>query len=148
MGISLKKFADEMSFIIPSLHREFLKGDKGIKKASVMSISQIVILHFLSEKLQCKMSELAKLLDVTTSAITGMVDRMARSGILKRSRDRSDRRVVYVKITRKGIILITSLMRGRRKRMLGIFKNLTSKERETYLNLVKKIHNVLTGSKI
>ena len=80
MGTSIKKFADEMSAIMPNLHREFLKKQLRITVTSSISFQQIVILNLLSEKGQRKMNEIAKLLSVTTSAATGMVGRMVRAG--------------------------------------------------------------------
>jgi DNA-binding MarR family transcriptional regulator len=49
-----------------------------------------------------KPSELAEILGRSPNSISMLVDRMVRTGLVKRLRDRSDRRVVNVSLTSKG----------------------------------------------
>ncbi len=48
------------------------------------------------------MSRLSELLKVTSSNITGVIDRLERDGIVKRFRSSEDRRVQYIDMTAKG----------------------------------------------
>ena len=143
MGISLKRFADEMSLLMPRLHRELLKGEGKLNAVSAMSFPQMVILQFLSENKSCRMSSLSDILGVTMSAATGIVDRMVKGGLLKRSRDPKDRRVVNVKITKRGKGVITAIVKARQGKMVKIFRNFSPEEREAYLKFVKKIYGIV-----
>jgi DNA-binding MarR family transcriptional regulator len=147
MGMSIKKFANEMSGVIPKLHAAFLRGQLQATMTSATSFQQIVILNLILGRTQCKMSEMAGTLSVTTSAVTGMVDRMVRAGLLKRVRDPADRRIINIRLTTKGKKTINTILKERQKLMTGIFKNFTPKERETYLNIMKKMYAILTKEK-
>ncbi len=146
MGKSLKEFTREMSELMPRFVRVFLSRQSGLmKKSADITMSQIAVLHLLRDIPRCKMSTIAKFLNVTTSAATGTVDRMVRSGLLKRVREAGDRRIINIKLTAKGEKTIDMIFKERQKMMRDIFRHFDPKDREVYLNTVKKIYEVLTG---
>ncbi len=147
MGKTIHKFAQEMSVIMPRMMREFVKRQPRVIATGEISFPQMAILHILKERDRCMMSELAKLFSVTTSAATGIVDRMVRAGYLKRVPDLNDRRIINIRITPKGKRAINAIFRQRQKMMVAVFEHFSSKERETYLNMVKKIYSILTKEK-
>jgi DNA-binding MarR family transcriptional regulator len=55
------------------------------------------------------MNELAKLLGLDKSSITGLVDRAERRGLVERTSSTSDRRAVLVGLTRRGRSLVASV---------------------------------------
>lgn len=144
MGTTIQKFAKEMSVLMPSVHREFLRKQTRVLKTNDISFSQLMILHILKDRRICNMTEIAKMFSITTSAATGIVDRMVRSGLLRRTLDPGDRRVIRIKLTSRGKRTIGLFLRERKKMVIKIFKNFSANERETYLNMVKKIHSILT----
>ena len=146
MGISINKFAKEMAVIIPKVHRGFIRQQSRVLTGEI-SFAQMAILHLLKEHKICKMKDIAKMFSITTSAATGIVDRLVRSGLLKRGADPHDRRVINVKATAKGKKIINSFLRAREKAMVNIFRNFSAGEREVYLNTVKKICAILTRKK-
>lgn len=48
------------------------------------------------------MGQLAERLELTTGAVTGLVDRLERSGLVRRVRDPADRRRVHLECTERG----------------------------------------------
>ena len=144
MGKTIHKFAEEMSVIMPRMTREFVKRQPRIVATGEISFPQMAILHILKERDRCMMSELAKLLSITTSAATGIVDRMVKTGFLKRVPDPNDRRIINVRITPRGERATNAIFRQRQKMMIDVFKHFSSSERETYLGMVKKIYHILT----
>lgn len=73
--------------------------------------------------------ELADLLLVKPHTVVGLIDRMAKLGFLKRSRDSRDRRRILVVLTRKGEQRLSSVakvnwleLRSRRLALPGILK--------------------------
>lgn len=148
MGTSINDFVKEMSVLMPRLARTFLAQQTTmIRKSGDITVPQIAILHLLKDMHKCKMSQIAKFLNITTSAATGIVDRMVRSGFLKRVREAGDRRIINIKLTQKGERTINTIFKEREKMMMDIFKHFTSKEREAYLNTVKKMYGILTRNK-
>lgn len=144
MGKSLYEFGKEMSYILPKFLREILKRQaKALSKGDI-TIPQMIILNLLREKDYCMMSEIAKTLSVTTSAATGIVDRMVKANLLKRVSHEKDRRVINIEITDKGKRIIDDIQKLRYKMMMDIFSKLKPIERERYLETIKKIYRILT----
>ena len=144
MGKAIKEFAEEMSVLMPSLLREFFKRQPRLMTKGEITFAQVAILQILKEKEQCMMSELARLLSVTTSAATGIVERMVKARFLKRVRSPKDRRVIRLRITPKGKRTINTIFKQRQKMMIDIFRNFTPKERETHLKNMKKMYTIMT----
>jgi len=66
-----------------------------------LSVKQVLALFSLDED-DTTTTALAKRVGVTSAAATGMVDRMVDRGLVVRTRNRSDRRVITVQITDRG----------------------------------------------
>jgi len=89
------------------------------------------------------MSELAKVMDVTTAAATGIVDRLVRYGYIVRAYDPKDRRVVNIKLTQKGSDLVKRIGRQRREVTSEVFGKISKEERENYLAIMLHIRDVM-----
>lgn len=76
--------------------------DKGLKKfyqENQLSIPQLTVVTLLSKNDQMKISDLSKEMKVSAAAVSGIVDRLEKSGIVCRERSEIDKRIVYVKLT-------------------------------------------------
>jgi DNA-binding MarR family transcriptional regulator len=81
--------------------RTYLKN--AMSEAGVpITPAQSGILFLLKKKNGQTMSELTQVLSIDNSTLTGLVDRLERSGFVKRSAGRLDRRASHVFITDKG----------------------------------------------
>ena len=49
-------------------------------------------------------------MNVTDSSAGRLIDRLERDGLIERNRNESDRRVIYIKLTKNGDDLITELL--------------------------------------
>ena len=67
-----------------------------------VSMTHLHLLWMLDRHGDLTMSRLAKLLDVSLSNATGLIDRMAERGLVERDRVPEDRRVVIVRISDHG----------------------------------------------
>jgi DNA-binding MarR family transcriptional regulator len=63
-----------------------------------VSSSDLECLDFLNIEGRVTAGRLAELTGLTTGAITGLVDRMEKAGLVRRERDESDRRKVFIAI--------------------------------------------------
>ena len=70
--------------------------------APTLTESQLNVLEFILNHEQVKPSDLTEFLATTPAAITTLMDRMERSGLITRERDTNDRRIVWLKLTTKG----------------------------------------------
>lgn len=134
-----RNFAKEVAAIVPSMHIALARQQpKDLMKGKI-TFSQTVIVQLLSRKKYCKMTDIAKMLDVTKSAVTGFSDRLIKMQIIKRFRSRKDRRIVNVTLTPKGKALAKKLDNFRLKVIAKLFSSLNRKERAQYLHILQKI---------
>ena len=126
--------------LIPKLLRGLRAG---FIAAPQVTTSQMVTLMRIYEKGNTRVGILSKEMRVSAPTITGVIDRLLRNGYLKRTRDKSDRRVVNVELTNKGKQLVEHLFSEINKRWYRILINLTTEERENYLKILRRIVGVL-----
>lgn len=143
-GISLSKFADRVGSIMSVIMRNFLKQQTAKFYQMKVTIPQFAILNFLGTKGDHKMTDMAKFMNVSTAAMTGIVDRLAKYGYVVRKHDPDDRRIVQVKITPKGADLVKKSFQQRRQMIMDMFGRISQKEREDYLRILTHIKDHLT----
>jgi DNA-binding MarR family transcriptional regulator len=80
---------------------------------------------------------------VKKSTMTDMVDRMERDGMAERIRDITDRRVVMVKLTKKGKKVRREFLRKRRAEFQSIFSQLNSGEVRKFVSYLEKASKML-----
>jgi DNA-binding MarR family transcriptional regulator len=74
-----------------------------VANAVGVSSSDLECLDFLNIEGRVTAGRLAELTGLTTGAITGLVDRMEKAGLVRRERDEEDRRKVYIAIVPEAI---------------------------------------------
>jgi DNA-binding MarR family transcriptional regulator len=133
----------ELSKIFPLLIREFAKRQSNFFAKGVLTVPQVVILDYLAERGPCKMNELAKVLNVTMSAVTPIVDKMIKLKLVKRERSTEDRRVVKIIMLNQGKEKLREIREERKNIMNDFFSVLTKSEKYSYVKLLKKVYNNL-----
>ncbi|BDG59280.1 MarR family winged helix-turn-helix transcriptional regulator [Caldinitratiruptor microaerophilus] len=103
-----------------------------------LSLSQRLVLRALSQS-RMQVSDVAATLGVTLSAATGLIDRMARAGLVTRERDRGDRRVVWVRLTQEGRQALAAVDEARRQAVAQAVSRLSSGEVEQLLTLLERV---------
>ncbi len=92
------------------------------------------------------MGDLARRLGVTEKTVTGVVDRLERLGHLHRDRDEGDRRVVRVRLTRRGAFMFQRLNRQVREKLRRGLDLLHPAERETLIHILETLLQRLAAS--
>lgn len=132
---ALMEFADK----VLEISRDFMKYYAEEAYKVKLTLSQIAILDILSRDKESNMSDLARSMNVTTAAITGIVDRLVRDGYVTRVSDPDDRRVIKIKLTSKGIAVVKSSLENKRHMITRIFGVLPKEERDEYLKILTRI---------
>ena len=132
-----------MAELLPSIIREFTKRETHAFARGQISVPQMLILELLQRRSPCIMSELASSLSITTSAVTGLIDRMERAGLVRRVRDPKDRRAIRVETTPKGAAMIREVLRQKERNFQQVLERLPAAKRRTYLQLLEDIYRVL-----
>ena len=146
-NLSLSEFVERVGQIMPVMMREFFRQQSGEFYKLKITMPQFVVMEILSRQPDSKMSELAHFINVTTAAMTGIVDRLVRYGYIKRGNDPEDRRVVRVSLTPKGSKTVTSIVEDRKKHMGRIFGMISQEERREYLKILEHVKESLESNK-
>ena len=139
----LLEFARKMNEVIPAIAQGFARRQANKLFQCKLTLSQILILDFLSQQGETKMTDMANFMQVTTAAMTGLVDRLVRDGYIVRVYDPADRRVIKVKLTPRGNELIKKINNQRRRMVIKIFGQVSEADRQDYLRILLKIKEIL-----
>ncbi len=93
---------------------------------------QFQALLYLVKEEDLTIGELSKRMYLACSTITDLVDRMEKNKMVKRVRDKKDRRVVRVSVLEKGHKIIQKVLTARREYLRDILKDL-SEEQKTFI---------------
>lgn len=130
----------EIGSVYHSLHRSlFYDWSKFMVKG--MSGSQPLILEKLSVNGKHKVTDLAKVLNITSGAVTGLTDRLIANGYVTRKRSEEDRRIVYIEITPEGEKVLKEIQEHRQSIINQYFSVLNEEELQQLLQLYQKVLN-------
>ena len=95
-----------------------------------LTIAQLKSLVYIYSKGRANLRGLAKALDVTPSVVTGIVDRLIMHGVVKRKRegDSTDRRIQWLRITKKGQALLDNLRQQTTRNMSEVLETMSDKD--------------------
>lgn len=142
---SIKETAKVVSSLVPKV---MASVKCSLMFSNDITPQQMVVILSLSEFGRSKVCTLSKRMGVSPPTTTGLVDRLERSGYVKRVRDSSDRRIVFVKLTKRGNKFVEQLKKTIQKRWQKILVHLTREERSAYIMILKKINTALTKESI
>ena len=131
---SVKEAAKEAGVLVPKLMAS-MKGKFFVSEN--ITPQQMVTILQINEIGPCKISRVACRMDVSAPTMTGLVDRLQRSGYVERVKDTEDRRIIYVRITKKGKKIVEQLKKAIQTRWEEVLGYLTDKEREDYIKILK-----------
>ncbi|MDN6900882.1 MarR family transcriptional regulator [Oenococcus sicerae] len=83
--------------------------------------------------------EIAEILDVRPSSITGLVDRLEENDLVDRMPDAADKRITLIKLTKKGHQFLQNKKDEADDLSEEVFAGLSQEEQETLLNLLKRV---------
>jgi len=87
--------------LLRGINKEISKRLVTIVREQKLSIAEISVLMRMNRTPACRATELAAMIGIPTSTVTGILDRLERRGLLKRRRDPNDRRSILIMVTQK-----------------------------------------------
>jgi MarR family 2-MHQ and catechol resistance regulon transcriptional repressor len=125
--------------VLMKAHRTLVRHAKLSTSSHEIGFSDFTILEALLHKGPMLVSEIGRLVHLTSGAITTAVDRLEVRGLVARGSAASDRRATVVTLTREGRALITKVFDRHKANMDAAASSLTSTERHTLIALLKKV---------
>ncbi len=98
-----------------------------------------VVAHLVREKNGMTPVELSRKLLVTAGNITGLIDRMEKSGLVQRIRDTKDRRTIRIQLTEKGRKLASRVIPRHSADIESIFTALNEAEKNQLHKTLDKL---------
>lgn len=139
---TLKELVDRYiatSFSVTTLAGSLIKEQIG----SEITSDQYYTLRHIYQSGSCTSTHLAEVFDVKKSAVTAMTNRMWDKGLIMRTRDENDRRIVYLTLTEQGKELYLML----EKRLYHLVESFISKFDEVeiaqFIKTYEKLNDVL-----
>jgi len=109
------------------------EGNEGITRL------QWVLLRHVSREETCTIGNLAEKFGVRPSTISQMVDRLEKSGLIRRMSDSNDARIRLVELTEKGQELILSMKSKWSKRLTEGLSRFTNDEQKNFLKYLEQL---------
>ncbi|MCU1440655.1 MAG: MarR family transcriptional regulator [Rhodoglobus sp.] len=128
-----------MATAIEDLARLFVR----IPTAQKLSLSTAGALKTLSRRSPMRLADLTASEQVTQPAMTQIVSRLERDGMVERHKDPDDGRAVLVHITDVGIKVIASRQSDRLDQLTRLFERLTEDERTSITSALPALMRVI-----
>jgi DNA-binding MarR family transcriptional regulator len=93
-----------------------------------LTTAQLKSLFFIDNEGITNFTKLAAALGVTSSNVTGIVDRLVEQELVSRKENPEDRRVLLLSVTEKGKTLLSSLRESRVKQISEVLTHLSTEE--------------------
>ena len=131
-----KELAGYFGAIKAKLHR----ADKGNPRTcAVLSVQEAHALLCIGARGQAAMSEIADRLQLSSSSMTAVVDKLEKKKFISRGRQKADRRVVEVRLTRAGRKFYDLVEAAHVQLTEKLLEALSAAEQDTLLTLFRKI---------
>jgi DNA-binding MarR family transcriptional regulator len=130
-----RSFVLEMNEIFMLFGKQFSK----ISLQTDLSPAKYWFLMYLYRKDKATVNDLSNETSITSGATSLAIKSLEAMGHVERIRDKEDRRVVWVSLTRKGKETIEEISHKRAKLCEELLENLTETEKEIFLLIMKKM---------
>ncbi len=144
---NITEFSKEVLNLMPYLVRGMFKKHKDQLGRGQISLPQFLSLDLIDTYGAVKMKDIARELNISLPAATGIIERLHHSGLVRRVANPFDRRVIKIVLTPKGKGVLENTRRVRRRAIEDVFSCLTENERRQYLGILRKLKNAMYGGR-
>ncbi len=137
------EYISQVIMVILHIMRNLRHSGMELLSEVELSYPQILLLYALLENEPCSISELSQRLRITQGVVSRMVERLVEKGIVERTRDKEDRRVVYVSLSQKGRDHAEKMITYHVDRLKRKFLKVKKADRESFLKLLREIDSQL-----
>jgi DNA-binding MarR family transcriptional regulator len=129
-------------FILFSQREFMLNLSRDLNKDNI-SFAQFFLLSFLATAKEITMTDIARKMGHSTAAATGLVDRLEKLGYMERTHAIDDRRKVLVRVTPKGVDLVSRLRTELQGRIADAMQETDSEDASSFFNTYRKLDEVV-----
>ena len=130
---------DEILRALVFLYTENRRVTKEIAARVSLTGPQLTVVKMLEQMGDLSLSELSDAIRAQNSTVTGIIDRMEREGLVDRLRSTEDRRVVLIRLTKKGEALAREVSVEPMEMLRTALDELSGKEQRDLLSILTKL---------
>lgn len=139
-GASVRAEADRLAdFVLFTQRSCILNLSTELNKGNI-SFPQFFLLTYLSSEEYLTMSDIAKKMGHSTAAATGLVDRLEKLSYVERMHAAEDRRKIMVRITAKGVELVSKMRSEIANGLAGMLSGMDEDQAEAVEYTRRAIH--------
>lgn len=134
-------YAQEFGKLWSKMSRD-LKTHMEAELAPALTEGQLAVLELLVPETRMKPSDFLPHLSTTPAAVTTLLDRMEKAGLIERVRDEKDRRIVWVTATAKGEAECIRGVEARKQFLDSYLNRISSHNQQLLVYLLGKVANL------
>lgn len=141
----MENTADKITVL--AFHLQRLMRHTVIEEAELgkdISLPNLEVLGFVAEQKGLTMKELADTLKITAPSATSMANRLVKANLIKRTSDKSNRKLVRLEITKKGKEIYDKNIKRSKKSVTSMLSVLSEKDQKDMLRIYQKLIDSLT----
>ncbi|MFO1485755.1 MAG: MarR family transcriptional regulator [Verrucomicrobiaceae bacterium] len=138
-----KDHAKLADFILFS-QREFLLNLSRELNRDNISFAQFFLLSYLATSKELTMTDIARKMGHSTAAATGLVDRLEKLGYMERTHAIDDRRKVLVRITSRGIELVSRLRDELQNQIADAMSETSSEDAASFMSSYRTLDTAMS----
>lgn len=133
-------FSNYIQLEIYQLVKNCEKCDKVCLSKYDISSSQSYTLMSIPQEGSLSMYEISKIMGIACSSMTRIVNPLVKKGLIQRGTDETDRRIVLINLTKKGLELQAELEKEFNTFFNYVYKNIKPGDLQAILNSMKKVN--------
>lgn len=141
-----KDHAKLADFILFSQREFLLNLSKELNRDNI-SFAQFFLLSYLSSSKELTMTDIARKMGHSTAAATGLVDRLEKLGYMERTHAVDDRRKVLVRVTSKGLDLVSRLRNELQQQIAEAMTETEASDAASFMTSYRSLDTTAAGSK-
>lgn len=138
----VSRYIDKLDEMLPHMVRR-MHQEMAQSLQEGITANQFFVMKMIADRGQMTVSEVAEAFSVSLSAVTSLVDRLYKGGMVERRRSEDDRRVVRLELTEEGRNMVNTCQAGRRRVIQRYISRLEEKELEFMIEIYEKIVSMM-----
>lgn len=131
--------------IVKALNQQFKKQFHQFAGGQELTVPQLFLLRHLVHFGPSSISDLAEHLSLANSTVSGIVDRLERDGFVRRTRDKVDRRLVYVHLTEHAESFRLQVSEFQNRFLMQLLDGVDENDLQDMLRSFRKLHDIIKG---
>jgi DNA-binding MarR family transcriptional regulator len=138
----LNKMVDDLYLFFPLFRKKLFKHKKNLKQKKIPH-SFYHILKVLKKRGELPMSEIGRLVYISKSNMTSLIDKLVENGLAERLPDKNDRRVINIALTDKGKELLKDWRKYSNTEIKMNLSTLSNEDLEKFYESIENIRDIL-----